>query len=243
MEERVSETLNSLLSGPYSATCLRILQRNLYPTSNAKTTTILSPQAVQISLQTSFGAFRTLRAYIRRTLSTRLARAYISKESSMGYGHSGLPTHLDLSREVMESAWPKADFLGTSTSTTSGRLGAYGHAYSSYASNPNGWDAARFRKAVVGSTRAWVGFRCSDSSMNGASTGNEDVDQMWIKEGKERVMDEIAGILKDVLHEFESRDFDGDTNSNNGNIRLDEEEARTVGETLFELAGYVLVLK
>ncbi|KAF9074633.1 hypothetical protein BDP27DRAFT_1316576 [Rhodocollybia butyracea] len=209
VEDQISDTLNSLLSGPYSTTCLRILQQSLYPPIVEDTS--LKPKDVQMAIQTSFGAFRSLREYIRRTLSTRLARAYISKESATGYSHSGAPTHLDLSRDMLERAWPKAE--GSSSGLTG---------------SANGWDAARFKKSLAGSTHAWVEFWYTYSDPAGEET-------TWVKEGKERVLEEIAGILKDVVQEIESRE--------EVILKLDEEEARTVGETLFQLAGYVLVLK
>ncbi|KAJ3752738.1 hypothetical protein EV360DRAFT_88453 [Lentinula raphanica] len=217
VEDRVSETLNSLLSGPYTSTCLRILQRNLYPSPIVNETT--TPKEVQMQIQTSFGAFRSLREYIRRTLSTRLARAYISKESATGYSHSGAPAHLDLSRDMLERAWPKVE---PSSST-----------------NTNSWNPARFRKPLAGSTRAWVEFTYQNQNPgelgpegNADATGAGSNNGVWVKEGKERVLEEISGILKDVVYEIEE-----------DSTKLDEEEARTVGETLFQLAGYVLLLK
>ncbi|KIK64924.1 hypothetical protein GYMLUDRAFT_70882 [Collybiopsis luxurians FD-317 M1] len=250
VEDRIGETLNSLLSGPYSSTCLRILQRNLYPPTHiTHMTPKTPPKVIQMAIQTSFGALRSLREYIRRTLATRLARAYISKESAVGYSHSGAPAHLDLSRDMLERAWPKSEPLSLSSASA------------------NGWDAERFRKSLAGSTRAWVefGFRVQEEPDPGGTGGSASAsvsgtglglglglglgvantspstspstseEGMWVKDGKERVLEEIAGILKDVVHEVESRDEE--------NVRLDEEESRTVGETLFQLAGYVLFLK
>ncbi|KAJ3800147.1 hypothetical protein GGU11DRAFT_435922 [Lentinula aff. detonsa] len=228
VEDRISETLNSLLSGPYASTCLRILQRNLYPSPKIDDSSL--PKEVHMAIQTSFGAFRSLREFIRRTLSTRLARAYISKESAIGYSHSGAPAHLDLSRDMLERAWPKVESSSSFSPATT-----------------NGWDAARFRKPLSGSTRAWVEFAyrnqgeldsggntnatgAGTGSGNGTGTWNDH--STWVKEGKERVLEEIAGILKDVVYEIEE-----------DSTKLDEEEARTVGETLFQLAGYVLLLK
>ncbi|KAJ3809248.1 hypothetical protein F5876DRAFT_77942 [Lentinula aff. lateritia] len=225
VEDRINEMLNSLFAGPYASTCLRVLQRNLYPSPKINDNTF--PKEVQMAIQTSFGALRSLREYIRRTLSTRLARAYISKESAIGYSHSGAPTHLDLSRDMLERAWPKVETSTTSFSSTNG----------------NGWDAARFRKPLSRSTRAWVEFKYTNQSTlesardtNAVRNGEtENVNDTWVKEGKERILEEIAGILKDVIHEIESRDED--------NIRLDEEEALTVGETLFQLSGLITIYR
>ncbi|KAF8151973.1 hypothetical protein K438DRAFT_1864862 [Mycena galopus ATCC 62051] len=98
-EDKINETLNSLLSGPYATTCMLILKRNLHPSfsfSNVHDDTDGEPLP------------RTLRIYIRRALSARLARAYISRQTSAGYSHSGAPAHMEIEQALMERAWPKA---------------------------------------------------------------------------------------------------------------------------------------
>ncbi|KAJ6569706.1 hypothetical protein B0H10DRAFT_2238179 [Mycena sp. CBHHK59/15] len=201
-EDNINETLNQLLSGPYATTCMVILKKNLYlpsadiPHPNEK--------RVQAAVQTAFGAHRTLRSYIRRALSALLARAYISRETSVGYSHSGAPGHMDLERDLMERAWPSADAgIGQSA----------------------GWEAARLGRALAASAKAWVAF-CFDAG--------EDMD--WqMRDGVERVLDETAGTLKDVLQEVDARDED--------HAALTKEEAAAVGQTLFCLAEYLLPLK
>ncbi|THU93837.1 hypothetical protein K435DRAFT_840089 [Dendrothele bispora CBS 962.96] len=206
-EERVSEAINTLFSGSYSSTCMLILQRHLFPPSSNDTST-------QLSVQTSFGAHRSLRIYIRRALSTRLARAYINKEASLGYSHSGAPSHLDLERDLMERAWPKEDINSMGT-------------------RGNGWEAARFGRILAKSVGEWVDF-CFKSAEKHAMDSDHKDQFYRIRDGTERILEEVAGMLKDVFHELDSRDED--------NVQLEEEEATAVGETLYALAGYVVPL-
>ncbi|KAK7440051.1 Tuberous sclerosis 2-like protein [Stygiomarasmius scandens] len=168
--------------------------------------------STHLSIQTSFGAHRSLRVYIRRALSTRLARAYINKEASLGYSHSGAPSHLDLERDLMERAWPKEDM----------NMGSRG----------NGWDAARFGRILAKSVKEWVEFcyKCAEQA------DNDHKEQFYrIRDGTERVLEEVAGILKDVFQELDSREEDS--------VQLEEEEAAAVGEILYALAGYVMPLR
>ncbi|KAF5323199.1 hypothetical protein D9758_016733 [Tetrapyrgos nigripes] len=206
-EERVSDTINTLFSGPYSSTCMLILQRHLFPPTDTVN--------IQIAIQTSLGAHRSLRAYVRRALSTRLARAYINREASLGYSHSGAPSHLDLERDLMERAWPKEDIHSMGMGTKS-----------------SGWDAARFRRSLAHSVNEWVNI-CHKTAEN--ATDSETREQFYrIRDGIERILEEDAGLLKDVFQELDSRDE---------NVPLEEEEAAAVGETLYALAGYVLSLR
>ena len=188
-EERITETLDSLFSGPYSTSCMNILKHHLSP-SNSLSSLITTQTSIQISI----GAHRTLRNYIRKGLCTRLARAYISRESSLGYSHSGAPGHMDVERELMERAWPKDDV--------------------------SGWDAGRLGPALHRSVEAWVMYEFARDNVVGHL--------------RERILDEAAGTLKDVLQELDSRE---------GNIVLEEEEACAVGETLRQLAMYILPLR
>ncbi|KAF7367498.1 Rap-GAP domain-containing protein [Mycena sanguinolenta] len=195
-ESKINETLNSLLSGPYATTCMIILKRNLYPSfsfprvhEDADGDPLpLNEKAINTSIQSAFGAQRTLRSYIRRALSARLARAYISRQTSAGYSHSGAPAHMEIEQALMERAWPSTD-------------------------------------AGPGQSESWVAFSHSE--------GDEGESQ--VREGVERILDEIAGTLKDVLQEVDARDED--------NASLSREEAAAVGQTLFHLAEYVLPLK
>ncbi|KAG5641665.1 hypothetical protein DXG03_004514 [Asterophora parasitica] len=209
-EDKITDTLNALFSGPYSTTCMLILKQHLFPPTS------LPPKpdrhkTLQRVLNTSLGAHRTFRQYVRRALATRLARAYISRESSVGYSPSGAPGNLNLERDLMERAWPKEDY--TSSALGLGR---------------NGWDAGRLGKLLTKSVAAWVGFHvegCDDSS---------EVER--VRDGKEEILEEAAGVLKDIWQELDARGEDEGAG-------LDEEEAYVIGETLEQLVEYVLPLK
>lgn len=222
-EEKITEILNALLAGPYTTICMRILKRHLFPPNASEIINEpfprRSPEGLsegacqQLDIMTSLGAHRMLRNFIRRALSTRLARAYIQRESSISYSHTGAPGHIELEPDLMERAWPKDDYASSA--------------------GGNGWDAGRLGKVLASSVHAWVAWG-SDILR---SRGEEDRYQSWEKqrEGQDTILEEAAGVLKDILQEMDSREDDV--------MGLDEEEAIVVGETLQNLAGYVLLLK
>ncbi|TFK37653.1 hypothetical protein BDQ12DRAFT_724108 [Crucibulum laeve] len=229
LEERLTETLNLLFAGPYAATCMLILKEHLFPpkdtedianlpdmSSDEETVEIPQWYPFQKAIVTSLGAHRTLRDYIRRALSTRLARAYISRENTIGYSHAGAPSHMEMEADLMEKAWPKEDY------TSSSGVGI----------NGNGWDAGRLGKVLASSVEAWVDW--TSNGIADIETENE-----WLqnkqREDKEKIMEEAAGILKDILQELDAREDE--------RASLDEEEAGVVGETLTKLAAYILPMK
>ncbi|KAF8890619.1 hypothetical protein BD779DRAFT_1784919 [Infundibulicybe gibba] len=188
-EDKITETLTSLFAGPYSATCMMILKEHLsapiVESESTQESNVTPPKTTQCSIQstmqTSLGAHRTLRNYIRRALSTRLARAYISREASIGYSHSGAPGHMDMERDLMERAWPKEDY-----STTSGG---------------NGWDAGRLGRLLSDSVKSWVTW---DPDLDKGDEEERDRE----KEGelKESILEEAGGVLKDVFQELDARE-------------------------------------
>ncbi|CCM02116.1 uncharacterized protein FIBRA_04193 [Fibroporia radiculosa] len=120
IEKRITSVLNSLVAGPYSSNCTFLLKHFLFPANDA------SPA----SIQTSLGALKTFRASIRELLINRLARAYITRTTSMDYTPAGVPTHIDLERGLMERAWSKDDAAS--------------------------WDLLRFRNVLRRAVKAWV---------------------------------------------------------------------------------------
>ena len=225
-EEKITEALNALLAGPYTTICMRILKRHLFPPNTSEIISEPFPRrspegsseerggaCQQLDIMTSLGAHRMLRTFIRRALSTRLARAYIQRETSIGYSHTGAPGRIELEPDLMERAWPKEDYASSA--------------------GGNGWDAGRLGKVLASSVHAWVAWG-SDMLR---SRGEEDKYLSWEKqrEGQDTILEEAAGVLKDILQEMDSREDDV--------MGLDEEEAIVVGETLQNLAGYVLLLK
>ncbi|KDR74143.1 hypothetical protein GALMADRAFT_99986 [Galerina marginata CBS 339.88] len=226
LEDKITEHLNALSSGPYANMCMIILRTYLFPPNTFETpkeprspqpqTQLTQSQTLRTAVLTSLGANRTFRNYVRRALSARLARAYISREVSLGYSHSGAPGHMELQGDLMEKAWPKDDF-----------------AVSSVGIGGNGWDAARLGRVLADSVGAWVEFHFDDAAVKNEAERRV----MWEKEreGKDEILEEAAGVLKDILQELDLRDDD--------NGPMDEDEASIVGLTLLKLSNYVLPLK
>ena len=168
----------------------------------------------RMALLISRGAHRTLRIYVRRALSARLARAYLSRESSTTYSHSGAP---ELEVDLMAKAWPKDDY-----SLHSAGIGS------------NGWEAGSLGRALAQSVGAWV-----DYNLEITTSFKPESQQMFTleneRQGKDEILEEIAGLLKDILQELDVRLEENGT--------MDDEEAEVVGLALFKLSGYVLPLK
>lgn len=120
IEKRIMGILDSLVTGPYSASVTVILKYHLYP----------EDEDVAKSARTSIGALRTLHTSMRRVLMARLARAYISRTSSVSYTPSGAPGTLEIDRELLDRAWAKDDI------TT--------------------WDLNRFRSVLCVSIQEWL---------------------------------------------------------------------------------------
>jgi tuberous sclerosis 2 len=147
-EDHIYDMLNGFFSGNYSSVSMMILKQHLYPpkdlASNAEgTPSLVLDGASKLAVKTAFGAQRTLRNYIRRALQPRLARSYISKESSVSYSPSGAPGHIDVDdveKELLERAWGK-DEVG---------LG--------------GWHPGRLGGILAGSVQAWVKFAHTTST-------------------------------------------------------------------------------
>lgn len=106
LEDRIQKTLRSLFAGPYGTSCMMILKRHLSPPTSDNDTT--NP----VWYATSLGAHRTLRNDIRQGLCSKMARAYITRLSSLSYSPSGAPSQLDLEKDLMERAWSKDDLSG-----------------------------------------------------------------------------------------------------------------------------------
>lgn len=91
-----------------------------------------------------------------------------------------------------------------------------------YTVQSSGWDAGKVRKALADSVEAWV------------ELGADQPASESLREGREKVLAEVAGTLKDILQELDEREEEA--------ARLDEEESAAVGMTLYNLSGYVLHL-
>ncbi|PCH43039.1 hypothetical protein WOLCODRAFT_138173 [Wolfiporia cocos MD-104 SS10] len=186
IEKRILDTLTSLVSGPFSSSCTNLMKHHLFP----------SDEPLQVSVQTTRGALRTLRKNIRDILIMRLARAYIARESSVDYSPAGAPAHINLERDLMERAWSKDDTAA--------------------------WDLLRFRSVLCRAIRAWIAH-------DFAGVGESEADS-----AREKVLSEIAAILKDVIQALDERNDVDD---------VDDEEVGSVGDILHELVAYVHRLK
>ena len=232
LEDKITETLNALFGGPYAATCMLVLRQYLFPPGYTPEKRPLvipfldslvdnspNPQYTvsRMALLISRGAHRTLRIYVRRALSARLARAYISRETSTAYSHSGATGQTELEVDLMAKAWPKDDY-----SFHSAGIGS------------NGWEAGSLGRALAQSVGAWV-----DYNLEITTSFKPESQQMLAleneRQGKDEILEEIAGLLKDILQELDVRLEENGT--------MDDEEAEVVGLALFKLSGYVLPLK
>ncbi|KAG6812620.1 hypothetical protein H0H92_001839 [Tricholoma furcatifolium] len=90
----------------------------------------------------------------------------------------------------------------------------------------NGWDAGRLGRVLTRSVGAWVAY-----PLDGIE------DQVSARIGKEDVLEEAAAVPYDIWQEMDTRGEDEDKGG------LDEEEAFVIGETLEQLAEYVVHLK
>ncbi|KAF7966756.1 hypothetical protein HWV62_37213, partial [Athelia sp. TMB] len=192
IEDRITDTLTPLLAGPFSTSCIGILKRYLFPPH-----ALDDAESLIACTQTSLGAHRTFRTHVRRRLYSRMARAFINRESSSAYNHTGSPSHMNMDQTLMERAWPKDDI--------------------------HGWEADRLGRTISSAVEAWITWNSPNPS-----EGDE------LISGKEKILDEAAGTLKDIFQELDMRDDDS---------VLDEESACAVGETLYQLATYVLDIK
>ncbi|EKM76245.1 hypothetical protein AGABI1DRAFT_131561 [Agaricus bisporus var. burnettii JB137-S8] len=241
LEDRVLETLVSIYTGPYSTTCVGMHRRCLLPAFPAEgeieteegepimmkgddiTPQKISRVPLQIGLLTSLGGYRMMRMRLRQLLIIRLARAYISREVS--YSYTGAPSHLELEQELMEKAWPRDDYLP--------------NADIGIGSVANGWDPRRVGTAVSESVCAWIDWIGEGPHTPGITPTDKDAfRENWDRERNQvdKILEEAAGMLKDLLQEADSREED--------NPCLNDEEAAFVGGILYNLYGspYVLPL-
>jgi tuberous sclerosis 2 len=205
-EGRLTSVLDALLGGPYIYTCQRILKKHLVPPPPLPSDNDTNVD-ITVVIQISIGAHRTLRHLIRRGLSTRLARAYIARESSTSYAPSGVPSRLDLPPDLFERAWPKDETPGMTINTV--KLG-------------------RVLALAVG---AWIDHGLAASTIEIVGLGRR---QTPIVIGREKILDEAAGTVRDILEELDGRD---------GSVPVDDDEAAVVGEALYTLAKYLHPLK
>jgi hypothetical protein len=80
------------------------------------------------------------------------------------------------------------------------------------------------------------GLRISSTDFDTFKTEEErQMELEHVRQGKEEILEEAAGILKDILQELDTR--------RDERADLDEDEARVIGLTLFKLSDYILPMK
>ena len=123
----------------------------------------------------------------------------------MAYSHSGAPGHIEVQQDLLERAWPREDMLA--------------------AGPGSGWDAERLGQVLPPAIERWVEFWVE------GDPAQQDV----VRRGKERTLEEAAGMIRDIFQELETRDA--------SDAQLEDDEAETVGQSLLKLASYVLHLR
>ena len=189
-EKQLEDMLHNLLVGPFSTSCHIILKEYLLPPADHEVN-------IKAYVQTSIGAHRTYRCYIRRRLYSRIARAFINRESAGNYSQAGAPSHMDLARDLMERAWPKEEAPGGDSET----LG----------------------RSIYRSAEEWVNW------VNYHPLGYEDFNI-----AREKILEEVAGIVKDVFQELDMREDDSG---------MSDDSANSIGLTLYHLTRYIHIIR
>lgn len=214
-------------------------------------------------IHTSLGAHRALRTALRRSLISRLARTYISREASLSYTMGGLPARMDLELEVMERAWPSISGPGGVGGVPLGDAAGFLKEAGGPARSHE-WDIVRIGLNLRWAARCWIDWEVGmekggrgngKGSKKAAKAKDDREERQRLKEATERVLEEIAGVLKDLLQEVDERGDDdythdyeyaggasaGYTGANPSGVagsQLEEDESVAIGETLFQLAGW-----
>ena len=209
-------------------------------------------------IHTCLGAHRALRIALRRSLMSRLARTYISRETNMSYTMGGLPARVDIELEAMERAWPSVSGPGGVSGAPLGD--AVGFLKEAGPARGHEWDIVRIGLNLRWAARCWIDWEVGMEKGKGkgsrkAVKANYDREERQrLKEATERVLEEIAGVLKDLLQEVDERGDDDYTHdyeyagagagyaganpSGVAGSQLEEDESVAIGETLFQLAGW-----
>ncbi|KAF8622825.1 hypothetical protein AX15_006741 [Amanita polypyramis BW_CC] len=215
---------------------------------------LVSTSETLFTIHTSLGAHRTIRTALRRSLVSRLARAYVYREASLGYAGGG-PARVDVEWEAMERTMPSVGGVGGvgglgGLSETVGFLREGGGV-----SKGHDWSIARIGRITKWAVRSWVEW---EAAMDDDESGKEDEETQTLKEASERVLEEVAGVLKDLLQEVDERGEDnyspaaygggsagyaGTNPSGVAGSQMEEDESVAIGETLFELAGWLKRLR
>ncbi|THH07243.1 hypothetical protein EW145_g3510 [Phellinidium pouzarii] len=198
IEGRVVKTIEALLSGPYTTTCLLLLRKLLSPSLPVDRSTYYDTNP-EIQVETSLGALRMLHLQIRRVLEDHMAMRFMQRDMSFSATHAGTPGSTSaLDQQFIERAQRAWKMEGAGI-----------------------WDARTVGFFLCKSIRAWIFYPLPTE--------------------KERIFEEVAGLLRDVLQELEDRGEDRATTLDND--FNDNDTAGAVGRALYEMTTYVNTLQ
>lgn len=204
------------------------------------------------TIHTCLGAHRTLRTALRRSLISRLARTHISRETNFAYTMGGVPARVDVEWQAMERAWPSVG--------GSGGVAPFGDAAGflreTGVTRGHEWDIVRIGRMLRWAVKSWVEWEVGvergarGKGGNKAKAKDDMEERQRLREATERVLEEVAGVLKDLLQEVDERGDDdyeyavggagyaGANPSGVAGSQMEEDESVAIGETLFQLAGW-----
>ncbi|KAI5117180.1 hypothetical protein M0805_008159 [Coniferiporia weirii] len=104
IENRVVRMIASLLSGPYTTTCVILLRKLMGPASSSSLGVEIGTDPIT-QIKTSLGALRTLRLQVRRVLEDRMAMRFVQSDMSLTATHAGTPgSALALDQQLIDRA-------------------------------------------------------------------------------------------------------------------------------------------
>lgn len=232
VEAAIWEVMRSLLSSSaYSVSTARSLKKLLlnHPVSPSPTTVVpLMPPPEDngfsgyLGGRYAEGAARTMRLALRRAAEGRLARHWLSNQST-SYTHTGAPTFLSHSSFQHIPGIPgdgqAEDDSGSSTPDVNEMLQrAWGKE-----GEGGAWEVERVSTVLPEAIRIWVGLL--DGRYGAGDDGKKAREGDW---EKERVVRECLGVVNDLIEESVRTD-DKHSLANLGVV-----EGRLIGEVMFE---------
>ncbi|KAF7795197.1 hypothetical protein EIP86_006346 [Pleurotus ostreatoroseus] len=214
-------------SSPASASIPPLTSASASPSSLPPPTPSTPPAAsaspsLTPDTHTPLGALRTLRLSIRRTLTTRLARAYLARAGVGG----GAAADADLPRALLERAWAPDEGAGWDVGRVRGVLGRAVRAWV-------GWERVRVGRRGKGEGEGEGGGTRREEGGGGGGGWGWEGEGAGEGEGRcAAVLAEVAGLVKDVAQTFDETGEE-----------LDYEEVEAVGAVLRELVVFVRMQK
>lgn len=173
----------------------------------------------------------------------------------------GVPARMDVELEAMERAWPNMGGTGGVGVAPLGDAVGFLKEAGGGPARGHEWDIVRIGLNLRWAARCWIDWEVGmekgkgKGSKRAAKAKDDREERQRLKEATERVLEEIAGVLKDLLQEVDERGDDDYTHdyeyaggagagyaganpSGVAGSQLEEDESVAIGETLFQLAGW-----